>query len=204
MYAAASDGIPYTAHTHAARTIGAQSIGVRNSPCHALNWVLNRYGCRLPRPGRIPSSWNSSDTISVPTTAAALLRVTVESSSPIAVIVRIGIRYTSRLTYTSSSPLGAETIVPDRLWSELNPDWMLPAITATVPSRMIAITAYVAAVSILPAKICQRSSERVRTVLRVPLWSSEATMSPATSAVINGNIQTAPNSRITSGTARPL
>ena len=42
MYAAASDGIPYTAHTHAARTIGAQSIGVRNSPCHALNWVLNR------------------------------------------------------------------------------------------------------------------------------------------------------------------
>ena len=29
-------------------------------------------------------------------------------------------------------------------------------------------------------------------------------MSPATSAVISGNIQTAPNSRITSGTARPL
>ncbi len=29
-------------------------------------------------------------------------------------------------------------------------------------------------------------------------------MSPATSAVISGNIHTAPNSRITSGMARPL
>ena len=77
----------------------------------------------------------------MPTTAAALLRVTVESSSPIAVIVRIGIRYTSRLTYTSSSAFGAETIVPDRLWSGLNPDCTLPATTATVPLIRIAAIA---------------------------------------------------------------
>ena len=38
----ASAGTPYIAHTHAARTIGDQSIGWRNSPCHALNWVLSR------------------------------------------------------------------------------------------------------------------------------------------------------------------
>ena len=37
-------------------------------------------------------SWSSSETISVPTTAAALLRKTVENSSPIAAIARIGIR----------------------------------------------------------------------------------------------------------------
>ena len=58
--------------------------------------------------------------------------------------------------------------------------------------------------SVLPAKICPRSSERVRIVFSVPLWSSEATMSPATSAVISGNIQIEPNSRSTSGIARPV
>ena len=30
------------AQTQAARTIGAQSIGERSSPCQALNWVLSR------------------------------------------------------------------------------------------------------------------------------------------------------------------
>jgi len=56
----------------------------------------------------------------------------------------------------------------------LKPDWMLPGDHATVPLRKIATTAYVVAASALPAKICQRSSERVRIVLSVPLWSSEA------------------------------
>ena len=56
-------------------------------------------------------------------------------------IVAIGIRYTSRLPYTSSSPFPGETIVPDRLCSELKPDWMLPATTATVPLSRIATTA---------------------------------------------------------------
>ena len=77
----------------------------------------------------------------MPTTAAALLRVIVESSRPMHTTVAIGIRYTSRLRYTSSRPLGADTIVPDRVCSELKPDWMLPAITATVPLRKIATTA---------------------------------------------------------------
>jgi hypothetical protein len=62
----------------------------------------------------------------------------------------------------------------------------------------------VSAASALPAKIWWRSSERVKIVFSVPLWSSEAKMSPATSAAISGNIQIAPNSRITSGTASPL
>ena len=83
-----AQGTPYSAHTHAARTIGAQSIGVRSRPCQALNCVLSRYGCRLPSPGRIPISWISSEIISVPTTAAALLRVTADSSSPMHTIAR--------------------------------------------------------------------------------------------------------------------
>ena len=58
--------------------------------------------------------------------------------------------------------------------------------------------------STLPAKTCSRSTERVRIVFSVPLRSSEATMSPATSAVISGNIQTEPNSSSTSGTASPV
>ena len=40
----------------------------------------------------MPTSWISSETISVPTTAAALLRVIVESSSPMHAMARIGIR----------------------------------------------------------------------------------------------------------------
>ena len=69
-------------------------------------------------PGSTPISWNRSEIISVPTTAAALLRVTEESIRPMHTIVAIGIRYTSRLAYTSSSDFGAETIVPERLCSE--------------------------------------------------------------------------------------
>ncbi len=55
--------------------------------------------------------------------------------------VAIGIRYTSRLRYTSSSPLGAETIVPVSVCTELKPDWRQPAITATVPAMKIATSA---------------------------------------------------------------
>ncbi len=40
--------------------------------------------------------------------------------------------------------------------------------------------------------------------MSVPLWSSEAKMSPATSAVMSGNSHTAPNSSMTSGTTSPL
>ena len=40
----------------------------------------------------MPISCSSSETISVPTIAAALLRVMVESSSPMHAIARIGIR----------------------------------------------------------------------------------------------------------------
>jgi hypothetical protein len=57
-----------------------------------LNWVLSRYGPSAPSPGRIPISWNSSEIISVPTTAAALLRVIVDSRSPMHTTVPIGIR----------------------------------------------------------------------------------------------------------------
>src|SRR5207253_2120552 len=86
----------------------------------------------------------SSEIISVPTTAAALLRVIDDSSRPMQTIAPIGIRYTSRLAYTSSSAFGADTIVPDRLSSELNPDCMLPATTATAPVSSIGAAPVVA------------------------------------------------------------
>ena len=60
------------------------------------------------------------------------------------------------------------------------------------------------AASVLPANTCQRSTERVRIVFSVPFWSSVATMSPATSAVISGISQNAPKERHTSGTASPV
>ena len=40
--AATKAGTAYSEHTHAARTIGAQSTGWRSSPCQALNCVLSR------------------------------------------------------------------------------------------------------------------------------------------------------------------
>ena len=108
----------------------------RSSPCQALNCVLSRYGCRPPSPGRIPISWNSSETISVPTTAAALLRVIVDSSRPIAddrgdrdqVDEQADVR-------RARAPWAPRRSSPTALCSELKPDWMLPAITATVPSQ---------------------------------------------------------------------
>ncbi len=55
----------------------------------------------------------------------------------------------------------------------------------------------------LPKKICPRCNERVRIVLSVPLWSSDATMSPATSAVISGSRKADAKVNSTSGIARP-
>jgi hypothetical protein len=37
--------------------------------------------------------------------------------------------------------LGADTIDPDSVCTELNPDWMLPATTPTVPEMKIAAIA---------------------------------------------------------------
>ncbi len=59
------------------------------------------------------------------------------------------------------------------------------------------------AASTLATKICQRSTERVRIVFSVPLPSSVATMSPATSAVTSGKNQNAPKNSPTSGIASP-
>ena len=80
----------------------------------------------------------------------------------------------------------------------------MPAISATAPVSAMAIAAYVAVASAFPAKTCWRSTERVRIIFRVALRSSEATMSPATKAVIRGKSQIDPNSNSTSGTARPV
>ena len=63
---------------------------------------------------------------------------------------------------------------------------------------------YVAVASTLPAKTSPRSRERVRIVFSVPLWLSEATMSPATSAVISGRPQIDMKKRTTNGTASPV
>ena len=57
---------------------------------------------------------------------------------------------------------------------------------------------------IFPAKISPRFRERVRIVFNVPLWLSEATMSPATSAVISGNAQIDMKNRTTNGVASPV
>ena len=94
--------------------------------------------------------------------------------------------------------------MPDSVGSGLKPDTREPATTATVPVRTIAAIAYVAVASTFAAKTCPRSTERVRIVFSVPLWSSAATMSPATSAVMSGNIQIEPNSSRTNGIARPV
>ena len=60
------------------------------------------------------------------------------------------------------------------------------------------------AASTFATKICQRSTERVRIVFSVPLPSSVATMSPATSAVISGKNQNAAKNSPTSGIASPV
>ena len=55
----------------------------------------------------------------------------------------------------------------------------------------------------MAAKIAERLVDRVRIVFSVRLWSSEATMSPATRAVTSGNRNRAEKSSVSSGTANP-
>ena len=86
----------------------------------------------------ITTSCSSSENIKVPTTAAALLRKTVESSSAKLEIARIGIRYTARLPATSSSPRSGVSNVPESVGIGLKPETMMPATVATTPLRMIA------------------------------------------------------------------
>jgi hypothetical protein len=56
----------------------------------------------------------------------------------------------------------------------------------------------------LPTKISPRLRERVRIVFSVPFWLSDATMSPATSAVMSGKPQIDMKKRTTNGVARPV
>ena len=57
---------------------------------------------------------------------------------------------------------------------------------------------------ILPTKTSPRLRERVRIVFSVPFWLSDATMSPATSAVMSGKPQIDMKNRTTNGVARPV
>ena len=59
------------------------------------------------------------------------------------------------------------------------------------------------AASALAANTWPRSTERVRIVFRVPLPSSLATMSPATSEATSGSMKADRNSSIRTGVARP-
>src|SRR3954471_6361940 len=85
-----SAGTANRAETQAARTIGAQSIGSRSRPCQALNCVGSRYGRRKSSAEMIPSSCMINETMSVVTTAAAELRVTVESRIAIDATAKVG------------------------------------------------------------------------------------------------------------------
>ena len=87
--------------------------------------------------------------------------------------------------------------------SGLKPDSRLPATTATTPVSASASDGVGDGRQRLSGEHLAAVEERVRIVFSVPLWSSEAMMSPATSAVISGNSQIEPNSSSTSGTARP-
>ncbi len=78
-------------------------------------------------------SWSSSENISVPTTAPALLRVTVESSRPMEATASRGIMYTSAAAPMSTKPRPTLTRLPDRVVSGCSPDCSPPAATATSP-----------------------------------------------------------------------
>ena len=60
------------------------------------------------------------------------------------------------------------------------------------------------AVIVFAQKIWVRLTERVSTVFQVPIWSSPAKMSPATSAVRSGSTHWPAKPRISSGTDQPV
>ena len=71
----------------------------------------------------------------VATTAAALLRVTTESSTPMLTTAASGIRYRAFEAAISASASPAETTVPDRLTTWWKPHETTPATVATVADR---------------------------------------------------------------------
>ncbi len=169
-----------------------------------MNCVESRYGSRKSRADSAPSTCITIETISAPTTAAAELRVTVDSSTAIEAIASTGIRYATVAMPISVIPRPVLTRVPDSSVTGSKPHARPPRMSPDPTNRMSASAAYVNAASVLPANTCQRSTERVRMVFSVPFWSSVATMSPATSDVTSGISQIEPNARHTSGMARPV
>ena len=88
-------------------------MGVRRSPCQLLYWFVSRYPWRPSRPGICATIARISVIPTVPTTAAALLRVTVESSTPMQTTVSSGIKKHPFAANTSRSAFGADTTVPE-------------------------------------------------------------------------------------------
>ena len=80
-------------------------------------------------------------TPSVPTTAAALLRVTVESSTPMLATVSSGIRKQALAANTSSSAFGAETTCPENVRTLWKPQAATPATVPTAAERNTASAA---------------------------------------------------------------
>ena len=72
------------------------------------------------------------ETISVPTTAAAELRVTVERSTPMAAIALSGSRYASVPAPVSTSARPASMRVPDSVVSGSKPQTSPPTIRPTL------------------------------------------------------------------------
>jgi hypothetical protein len=110
----------------------------------------------------------------------------------------------TRLPMSRIRPCAGETFVPDRDVSGWKPQATLPATSPTTPIVKTSAIVYVHVASTFPANTSPRSRERVRIVFRVPLWLSEATMSPATSAVTSGRPQIDMKKRTTNGTASPV
>ena len=84
-------------------------------------------------PGSTPTSCISSAHISAPTTAAALLRVTVERRTAKAAIPASGSTYSARLPASRATPCAADTGVPESDVSGWKPHAMLPATVPTIP-----------------------------------------------------------------------
>src|SRR3954453_9353780 len=120
-------------------------------------------------------------------TPSTLLRVRIETIIAIAANPNVAGSTVAQLAATRPSAADDERSVPPTSMSGSLPTVITPASVALAATATTASVVSVNAAATFPQNTAVRSTDLVRIVFSVPLWSSEEKTSPAIKAAINGN-----------------
>src|SRR4051794_3186377 len=136
-------------------------------------------------------------------TPATVLRVTTDNTTASAVNANTGGTTDAHAAAVRSNASAGASRIPDRSIKGWRPITSTPAAMLAAPSTATTTSENMSAATTFPANTSPRVRDRVSTVVHVPYLSSDAKMSPPTTLVRTGKIQSAAKPRMTRGVANP-